>query len=272
MDAVMSADKLNLGCGSRVIRGWTNLDFESGPGVTAHDLRKPLPFPDGRFQFVYHSHVLEHLDREDARRLLTECNRVLKPGAILRVVVPDLEAKARLYLEKLAAADQSPTPVARDEHEWMVIELIDQMVRTQSGGHMLEFLANGRADPLASERIGDEAALARKAPPRTPPQPGGSWRQRLASLIRRLGGVSAHEWEWLQFRRRGESHLWMYDRVSLGALLAETGFTDIRVTTAFNSRLSDWTDDGAWLDVENGRSRKPDSLYMEAIKPAHSSA
>ncbi len=250
-----------------MLTGWTNIDFESSRGALAHDLRAPLPLAADSFDFVYHSHVLEHLEKADARRLLSECHRVLKPGGTVRVVVPDLESKARLYLEKLSAAHADPSIRAREEHEWTIVELIDQMVRTETGGQMLLFLASGRGGSLASSRIGDEAtrvpvtALTPK-----PHTQGRSGLNRLGALLRRLGGVTNQEWELLQFRRRGEVHLWMYDRVSLKALLEETGFTEVRITNALQSRLPAWDENGAWLDVEDGRVRKPDSLFMEAVK------
>ena len=263
--------KLNLGCGSRALPTWVNLDFAAQPGLVAeHDLRQSLPFAAATFDVVYHSHVLEHLSPADAHRFLAECQRVLRPGGILRIAVPDLEQKARLYLEKLAAAERATSEHTAAEHEWMVIELIDQMVRTRSGGAMGDFMVGGRADALASARIGDEFSLAKKAIAHTPDQsrvrPG--IRARLARVLRRFAGVSEDEWQWLLFRRRGESHLWMYDRASLRSLLAECGFSDCSVVDAFNSRIPDWTADGRWLDVEQERARKPDSLFMEATKPS----
>jgi hypothetical protein len=56
----------------------------------------------------------------------------------------------------------------------------------------------------------------------------------------------------------------MYDRVSLKRLLEESGFTRIRVCSAFESRISGFASFG--LDVINGAVRKPDSLFMEAVK------
>lgn len=265
--------KLNLGCGARALPSWTNLDFVARPGlVTAHDLRTALPFADGCFDAVYHSHVLEHFDRPQGARLLAECFRVLRPGGTLRVVVPDLEGKARLYLEKLAAANHGDEH-ARAEHEWMVIELVDQMVRTHSGGSMQEFLTSGQAEAFLQERIGDEfvrAHVARKtsASDSTAPRPGA--REWIARLWRRLAGLSEEEWQWLRFRRLGEVHLWMYDRVSLANTLVTAGFANCGVCSAFQSRIPGWETDDRWLDVDAGRSRKPDSLYMEASKPAPS--
>ena len=46
---------------------------------------------------IFSSHFLEHLFRKDADHLLRECYRVLKPGGILRISVPDLEYAVSLY-------------------------------------------------------------------------------------------------------------------------------------------------------------------------------
>jgi predicted SAM-dependent methyltransferase len=47
--------------------------------------------------FIYSSHFLEHLDRKSGRKLLEECLRVLKPGGIIRIGVPDLEHAWEMY-------------------------------------------------------------------------------------------------------------------------------------------------------------------------------
>src|SRR5688572_13614475 len=96
---------LNVGCGGHFHPAWTNLDLNAAtPDVLKHDLREGLPFPADYFDAVYHSHVLEHLARDEASRFLAGCYRVLRPGGVLRVVVPDLEAIARLYLQTLEGA------------------------------------------------------------------------------------------------------------------------------------------------------------------------
>lgn len=83
---------VNLGCGSRYRPDWTNIDIVScGPGVIAHDLNKGIPLPDASCDVVYHSNLLEHLQQADALPFLRENYRVLKPGGILRIAVPDLE-------------------------------------------------------------------------------------------------------------------------------------------------------------------------------------
>ena len=68
------------------------------------------------------------------------------------------------------------------------------------------------------------------------------------------------------FRQSGEIHQWMYDRYSLGMLLQKAGFVDIKVCKANESNIPNFNQYD--LDVlSDGRVRKNDSLFMEAIKP-----
>ena len=68
-----------------------------------------------------------------------------------------------------------------------------------------------------------------------------------------------------KFRMGGEIHQWMYDRFSLGRLLQESGYTDVRKVSALESSIPWWAD--YKLDAENKIVHKPDSLFMEATKP-----
>ncbi|WP_293090812.1 hypothetical protein [Moorena sp. SIOASIH] len=67
------------------------------------------------------------------------------------------------------------------------------------------------------------------------------------------------------FRNSGEIHYWMYDRFSLRRLLERSRFVEVRVCSADSSRIQDFNSYG--LDMVNGKMRKPDSLFMEGIKP-----
>src|SRR5579871_2098668 len=128
---------LNVGCGSYFDRRWTNIDiYSTSPEVIQHDITQGLPFSDRSFDVVYHSHILEHLDRESGASLMRECYRVLKPNGILRVVVPDLEFSCKLYLQSLEAVLKDETPLTQEHYEWGVLNLFDQMVRTSSGGEI----------------------------------------------------------------------------------------------------------------------------------------
>ena len=69
-----------------------------------------------------------------------------------------------------------------------------------------------------------------------------------------------------RFRLSGEVHQWMYDRYSLHELLSSIGFTGIVQRSASESYIPRWSKYN--LDTEaDGTVYKPDSIYMEAIKP-----
>lgn len=61
------------------------------------DVTRPLPYPDGVLEAVFGSHVLEHLTPREGAALLREVHRVLRPGGILRISVPDLDGVIAAY-------------------------------------------------------------------------------------------------------------------------------------------------------------------------------
>jgi SAM-dependent methyltransferase len=62
-----------------------------------HRIQNGLPFESETVEFIYTSHFVEHLYLSEARRFFAEAYRVLKPGGIFRVCVPDLEHAIALY-------------------------------------------------------------------------------------------------------------------------------------------------------------------------------
>jgi SAM-dependent methyltransferase len=79
-----------------------NLDFIAfcrGHAIGYADACRPLPHATGSVDVIYTSHMLEHLFREDAETFLRECHRVLRPGGVLRLAVPDLALDVKEYLE-----------------------------------------------------------------------------------------------------------------------------------------------------------------------------
>lgn len=82
--------KLNLGAGYSALPGFTSVDL-AGADV-CHDLReRPWPFADGSVSAILASHILEHFDKQEGRLFLRECYRILKPGGILALAVPDMD-------------------------------------------------------------------------------------------------------------------------------------------------------------------------------------
>lgn len=133
--------RLNLGSGAHCPPGWTHLDNSAGawlgrhplvggalrgllgargrawlpaggwgPNCTRMNLARGLSLPSASADHVYSSHFLEHLTLKEARRLLSDCHRVLRPGGRIRMLVPDLASVVERYeracAEEPAAAAQ----------------------------------------------------------------------------------------------------------------------------------------------------------------------
>lgn len=115
---------VQFGCGFSVGKDWLNFDssptlrLERLPVIGAMlgriagntqpfpnevrygDITKGLPVAGGSVRGVYASHVLEHLALDDFRKALRNTFDMLKPGGIFRLVVPDLEERARRYVRE----------------------------------------------------------------------------------------------------------------------------------------------------------------------------
>ncbi len=97
--------KLNLGSFVDTIgHGFENIDILN---VKQHipadhkfrqwDLRRGIPYPDSSVDLIRMSHLIEHLTLEEAKALLRECFRVLKPGGLVRISTPDMDIILRHY-------------------------------------------------------------------------------------------------------------------------------------------------------------------------------
>ncbi len=91
--------KLHLGCGPRYIPGFTHVDAQAAPHVDIVGPAERLPMEDGSVSLIYASHILEHYARNEYEDVLREWFRVLEPGGILRLAVPDFAACAAIYYE-----------------------------------------------------------------------------------------------------------------------------------------------------------------------------
>ena len=90
--------QLNLGCGPNPKKGWLNIDLFERTADLQLDLREPWPFPDNSVSYIYSEHVFEHFDfHREVPYFLAEALRVLEPGGVFDVVVPDTEEPLRAY-------------------------------------------------------------------------------------------------------------------------------------------------------------------------------
>ncbi len=81
--------RLHIGCGPKPKKGWINIDLSPHADLTL-DMREALPFRDNSCSMVYSEHFFEHLDYPlHAKSFLKEYYRVLEPGGLFSVGVPD---------------------------------------------------------------------------------------------------------------------------------------------------------------------------------------
>jgi predicted SAM-dependent methyltransferase len=158
---------LNLGAGPRGVDDahWVNVDAAPGPGVRfLLDFCRPLPFDDASFDGVFCEHVLEHFGQEDGERLAREVARILRPGGVFRVIVPDAQYVLRSYFEapgELVAARGGGEGTAmemvnsyfrqRYEHQFMYDwETLSRMLRRAG---FAEVVRSRRSDPAGCQGL-----------------------------------------------------------------------------------------------------------------------
>lgn len=112
-----SETKVNIGVGLSGAPGWFNIDNSPSvylsripvvrrlsriphwpADVKRVDVRKGLPFQNASVTSIYSSHTFEHFTWEESVAVAKECFRVLQPGGVMRIVVPDLAQLIRDYL------------------------------------------------------------------------------------------------------------------------------------------------------------------------------
>lgn len=125
-----NAMRINVGCGQTPTMGWRNFDnslslrlsrlgrlgywafrlglldvnqyefmkFAQANNIEYGDATKCLPIQDGAVDALYSSHMLEHLDKEEAGLFLKEARRLLVPGGVIRLLVPDIKKLAGQYV------------------------------------------------------------------------------------------------------------------------------------------------------------------------------
>jgi SAM-dependent methyltransferase len=122
--------RINIGCGLSPTPSWRNFDnspslrlarfpllvsvlkllrllddaqlrfiaFSTRNSIEWADVSRRIPLADGSVEVLYTSHMLEHLDRSEARSFLGEARRVLRDGGIIRIAVPDLALYVGRYV------------------------------------------------------------------------------------------------------------------------------------------------------------------------------
>ena len=282
---------LNIGCGSTFHKDWINIDIApSSADVIAHDLTKGLPFASNSIDVCYSSHVLEHLKKAEAAFFLEEQRRVLKPNGLIRVITPDLETICVNYLKYLGELFEGNME-HQFRYDYSLLELFDQVTRESSGGELGKMWRSGKVEDVefVISRHGREAEEMIKKNNLAISDGGMSnkvsgkilkalFRGEIRKLFRAarfksveqvirllLGKKEVDAFREGVFRSRGEVHHNMFDKFSLRRLLIAHGFEEVRVCRERESKIPKFND--FELDVLEGKPRKPDSLYLEAVSP-----
>jgi predicted SAM-dependent methyltransferase len=264
---------LNVACGDHFIlnSSWENIDFAPKcKEIKQGNVLKGLPYKENTFEIVYSSHLVEHISRKDILNFLIECRRVLKPGGLIRLVLPDFEKIAREYLKNV---EQGKLLFS----EFNIIEMIDQCVRTESGGEMIKWYRQNSNSSLQSyikERTGHNPILVKKKSRLIYERLRNLTSKKIALKIQIIYSqilvsilpnwfVSNH----ISKAATGEKHLWMYDFNTLSNLLDDANFTSIVEVNSFKSSNSLFPIYPLDIDSNNDPRKGLQSMYIEAIKP-----
>lgn len=96
----MDRIQVHLGCGKRFLHGFIHVDLADFSHIDYnHDIQSLPMFANDQVDLIYASHSFEYFDRFQVQQVLSEWHRILKPGGILRLAVPDFEALIQVYKE-----------------------------------------------------------------------------------------------------------------------------------------------------------------------------
>ena len=104
--------------------------------IYVYDISRGIPFESNSVDVVYHSHLLEHLDRHLVENFFLEIKRVLKIGGVHRVVVPDFERLCKMYLDHLIISEKEDFQA--EKHDKYISAIIEQSVRKNAYGTSLQ--------------------------------------------------------------------------------------------------------------------------------------
>lgn len=264
---------LNLACGDIFVTSelWDNCDFApKSKDVKRVNLLNGLPYGDNTFDIVYSSHYIEHIPKSELSNFLQECNRVLKPNGLIRLVLPNFENIAREYVKNI---DQGNSLYS----EFNIVEMVDQCTRSVSGGELIKWYKKTANDidlqSYIKSRTGYSINLNRSTQE--------SFWTRFKNLnmakinfkiqLKFSMFVISILPKWFQLNHvsttaTGEKHLWVYDFHSIAVILKQSGFSSITEKDSHTSSNSFFPVYPLDIDSNNDSRKGAESMYIEAIK------
>lgn len=114
---------LEIGAGdSKLSQEWETLDRLTKPYGPDHYCcwgEQPLPLEDASIDLVYAAHVLEHVEWFQTHYALLEVHRVLKPGGVFEVWVPDFQYLVECYLGRKCGDEWRHKNTTDDPMLWL---------------------------------------------------------------------------------------------------------------------------------------------------------
>ena len=239
--AVAERHFVNIGSGSHWTHpAWRTLDIKESIDAYAHAVdfraKQRLPFDDGFARLVYSSHCLEHLDQAAVENVLAEAFRILQPGGMVRIVLPD----AALFVEACRAANMA---FFRN-----VVDYAD----SYDGLSVAQVFLSSVAAPCSiiskgceAHHMTDDEVVALLA--------GDDVEAALDTCIKRYPP---------DIRLEGNPHINWFTHGKLSRMLGQAGFTEI-TPSAFGKSRELVLCDTMFFDA----TAPEVSIFMEAVKP-----
>ncbi len=265
---------VNIACGTVYVNGWKNFDYAPhSSSVIRANLLERLPILDCEVDVVYSSHFLEHIPRNLVSAFLSECFRIAKPAGHVRLVLPDMEELCGAYLTERQCGEHAKA-------DFLVLEMLDQCVRTTTGGELGAYYAQLQSAPAVNSEMLEYVRMRTGhdfLPFRDLRAANGLDHLPIPAIV--LGKLeqlyirallallpSAFRAENVSMASVGERHTWIYDFRSVAQLLMRAGFVDVRRVSATTSGITDFP--FYPLDVtKGGQARKgAESMYIEAVR------
>jgi SAM-dependent methyltransferase len=124
-ERLQATRRLNWGCGRHPAPGWINSDRKQALGIDIScDIRDGLPLPDGGLDYIVSIHALPEVAYPDLVPVLGELRRVLLPGGVLRLGLPNLNRAVDAY----RGGDRSFFVIPDEDARSLGSKLITQLV------------------------------------------------------------------------------------------------------------------------------------------------